>query len=150
LVRGVRQIATKGWYGDSHGHSLAARGIRGYHKSKMVDPMFFAVKQERTLPFNHISDMVKQNKTFTEMQRMHPGADKEDLRQRAIKAIAIRDADDTLTKLDKNGVDFSQKMAQESSYFKTRARDVLQDGQKRSFLQEEKAEILKKRIGEVA
>jgi hypothetical protein len=139
----------RGWYGDSQGHALAAKGIRRYNKQKLVDPVFYAQKNEKQLPFNHIMDMVQQKKTFTDMQRMHPDADKEDMRQRAIKAVAMRDADDTLTKLDKNGVDLSVKMAQQSTFFRMKANDALQDSQKRSLLKEEKAELLKKRMGEI-
>ena len=137
----------RGWYGDSQGHALAARGIRRYKKSKLVDPVFYATKQEKMLPFNHVMDMVKQKKSFYQMQKMHPQVDKEDIRKRAIKAVAMRDADETLTKLERNPVDLSVKMAEESPFFRMKAKDALSDMQKRSLLKEEKAEILRKRIG---
>lgn len=136
----------RGWYGDSTGHSLAARGIKLYNKSKssLVDPKFFAQKQQKDLPFDDVMDMVKENNTYYMMKSKHPNADPEDMRLRAIRALEIRDADDTLSKLDRNGVDLSVAMAKESSFFKMKAMDVINDPQKRSLLKEEKLNSLSK------
>ncbi|MBR9700415.1 hypothetical protein GOV11_00950 [Candidatus Woesearchaeota archaeon] len=139
----------RGWYGDSHGHSMAARGIRMYNKSKLVDPVFFAQKHESKLPMAHIIDMVRGKKSLQEMERMHPDADKEDLKRRALKGIEMVDADDTLTVLEKQGVDASVVMAEHRPVFKRKALEVLGDRQGRSFLSDEKAAVLKSRLGAI-
>lgn len=135
----------RGWHGDSRGHSLAARGISMYAKKK-VDPVFYARKAERKLPFSHIMGMVGQGKSFQEMKAMHPDADHEDLRQRAIRATEIRMADDTIAKLDEHGVDYSVAKAKSSKSFKKSAMSVLNSSVRRSLLKPEKAQALQEKI----
>jgi hypothetical protein len=135
-----------GWHGDSRGHSLAARGISMYAKKKMVDPVFYARKAERKLPFSHIMSMVGNGQSFQEMQRMHPDVDTEDLRKRAIRATEIRMADDTIAKLDEQGVDVSVAKAESSKSFKKSAKSILNSNVHRSLLKDEKAKALQERI----
>jgi len=135
----------RGWHGDSRGHSLAARGISMYAKKK-VDPVFYARKAERKLPFSHIMTMVAKDKSFQEMKIMHPTADHEDLRMRAIRAHEIRMADDTISKLDSQGVDYSVAKAASSKSFKKSALLVLNNNVRRSLLKPKKAIALQERI----
>lgn len=136
----------RGWYGNSQGHSLAARGISMYGKKKLVDPVFYARKNERKLPFSHIMGMRKKNMALNEMVRMHPGVDEEDLRMRAIRAEEILMADDTIAKLDRQGVDASEKMAKQSKTFRKSALFVLDNPARRSLLKPEKARALQEKI----
>jgi hypothetical protein len=116
------------------------------YAKKKVDPIFYARKAERTLPFSHIMGMVGKGLSFQEMQRMHPDVDQEDLRKRAIRATEIRMADDTIAKLDEQGVDASVEKAKSSKSFKKSAKAVLDDSSKRSLLKPEKAMALQERI----
>ena len=136
----------KGWWGNSQQHSLAARGIKLYAKKNKVDPMFLARKKEEALPFSHIVDMAKSGLTFDEMQRMHPSADSEDLRKRAIKAIEMREGSKALSTLDSQGVDVSVRMANANPKMKESMLNMINDKQKASFLPEVKAEMLQKRL----
>lgn len=81
-----------------------------------------------------------------EMVRMHPGVDEEDLRLRAIRAEEIIMADDTISKLDKQGVDTSVAMAKGSKSFRKGANFVLSCPARRSLLKPEKAKALQEKI----
>ncbi len=135
-----------GWYGNSAGHALAAKGIKVYNKSKLVDPVFFARKNEKQLPFSHIMSMARQDKSFQDMKRMHPNVDEEDLRLRGIKAYTMIDADDTLDKINKIGVDMLVKMADNNQLFKKRMMKQLSTTNTASFINEEKREALKRNL----
>lgn len=146
-----RQYRKKGgWYGDSAGHALAAKGIRRYNKpkQKLVDPKFFN-GVEKKVSFHEVSDMIDGQNTYMMMKGKFPDADHEELRRNAIKAVEIKDADDTLSKLDQNGVDLSVRMAEESRFFKLKAQGVLQDSVKRSLLPEEKVQVLRERMARI-
>jgi hypothetical protein len=134
-----------GWYGNSQGHALAAKGIRTSYnasKQKLVDPLFYARQREEQVPFQHISGMVRKGQLFAEMKRMHPDADPEDLRKRGIKALS----DSTLSSIDEQGVDSSVKLARFNAQLKRRMCSVLNDPQKASFLPEIKVKLLKERL----
>jgi hypothetical protein len=134
----------KGWYGESHRHSLAARGVttRRYAAQKLVDPVFYAAKQESEVPFIHCMAMVKKNTYFPEMERMHPDADRETLRLRAIKAYDAVHGSDTLSMLNRNGVDESVRLAQKNNSLRQRMIETLKDGQARSMLADVKVDSL--------
>lgn len=130
-----------GWYGHSREHSLAAKGVRIYAAQKLVDPIFFARKNEEEVPLSFVLNDVRQGKNFHQM-RMRYRADPEHLRQRGIRAIEMRDADDTLSTIDRQGVDMTKRMMQESPQFKERVYLAIKDPQKSSFLYPEKVRAL--------
>ena len=69
----MQKYKRSGWYGNSQGHALAARGVKLYaRKQTLVDPLFYAQKREETVGFSHIQDMARNKKTFEEMKMMHP------------------------------------------------------------------------------
>lgn len=142
----------RGWFGESTRHSLAARGMsqRRYAASKATslatEPIFYARKRESELPFSHISAMVKQGNSYQEMKEMHPDADHEDMRLRAIKAIEMRDMDGTLSMIDKNGVDKTVMMVKKNPRLKEKVKDVLDCRQRGSFIAPVKKEAILKRI----
>jgi hypothetical protein len=138
----------KGWFGNSHGHSLAARGIKIYaaKKTSLVDPLFYAKKHEAQVKFNDLLDDIREGKTYHELLKKYPDADKEVLRKRGIKAIETREGRDTLSMVDANGVDASVHMARNNPRTKERMHDVLHDYQKSSFLPTIKVELLKERL----
>ena len=136
-----------GWYGNSQGHALAARGVRLYaRKQTLNDPIFYAQKHEESVPMTHILDMVRSGETFDSIKRMHPDADQEDLRRRGIRAIEMSEGNGTLSMLDSNGVDLSVKMADNNPRLKQNMKETLADPQKASFLHSVKVEALKRRL----
>ena len=138
---------TGGWYGNSVGHALAARGMKLYaRKQTMTDPIFYAQKREESVPMAHILDMVRSGESFDNIKRMHPDADQEDLRKRSIKAIEMSEGNGTLSMLDSNGVDMSVNMAENSPRLKESMRETLADPQKASFLHSVKVDALKRRL----
>ena len=139
-----------GWYGDSGRHALAARGIstkRKYSASKQmlmrkpVDPAFYA-KREQSLPFMHLVTMVRQGKSYPEMQAMHPDADKEELRKRGIKAYEAVHATNALSTIDANGVDKNVELANKSKKLKQDMLEVLENSQSSTFIADVKANSL--------
>lgn len=139
----MNRYKKSGWYGNSQGHALAAKGVRTrYTASKLVDPMFYARQREEQVPFQHISGMARDGLTFQEMKAMHPEADVEDLRKRGVKALS----DSMLSTLSEQGVDSSVKLAMMNSGTKRRMCVVLNDPQKASFLPEVKVKFLKERL----
>jgi len=139
-----------GWYGHSHEHALAARGIRLYARKNQVlmEPLFYAQKQEEKVSFRTLMDEVQEGSSYQDLQRMHQDADKEDLRLRGIKAIEAREGSNMLSLLNKNGVDASVDMAKSNRQMKERMLETLNNRQKASFLQQIKVELLKKRLME--
>ena len=129
---------------------MAARGISLYAKKQtLVDPLFYAQKQEEQVSFIHIKGMVKEGLTFDRMKRMHPEADAEDLRLRGIKAVEALDGDNTISMLDRQGVDATVKIAEMNVLTKTRILKTLNDSQKSSFIPEVKVQLLRKRINDI-
>jgi len=143
-----------GWYGHSQQHSLARRGVRtavrrpSVLKSKLSDPIFLAKRRESALPFPELMQMVASGLTLQQMRERHPEVDADDVRRRGIRAIEAREGDNVLSKLDEQGVDDSVRMAKVSPTFRERAREVLDDSQKVSFIHPEKAMLLRKRLDE--
>ncbi len=139
----MNRYKKSGWYGNSRGHALAAKGVKLYaSKQKLVDPLFYARQREEQVPFQHINSMVREGKTFQEMKRMHPDADSEDLRLRGIKAFS----DSTLSMLNEHGVDSLVKLAKMNVQTKKRMCVVVHDQQKVSFIPEIKIKLLKERL----
>lgn len=138
-----------GWYGHRYEHSLAARGVKMKMKQQLVDPVFFAQKNEQMVPMSMIRSMVREGLTLSGMMRRVSSADKEDVRQRGIKAIEMRDADDTLSRIDTSGVDSLVVEAKQNPMFQRRVERVLSDSQKSSFLQDEKKRLLQLRLQEI-
>lgn len=137
-----------GWFGNPHGHALAARGIKLYAKKQqhLVDPLFYAKKNEEKVPFTHIKDMAREGSTFNQMMAMHPDADKEDMRLRGIKAIESVEGGNTLSTIDRNGTDTIMKMVEHTPRFAENTWQTLNDAQKVSFLPQPKVEMLKRRV----
>ena len=127
---------------------MAARGIRLYaaKKQTLIDPMFYANK-EKEIPSLHLKDMAQNKLTYHQMLAMHPKTDKEDLRLRGIKAIESVEGGNTLSQLNRMGVDMTVKMAKESRTFNANVVDVLKDRQKSSFLPVQKVQMLKEQVG---
>jgi len=144
----------RGWFGQSSRHSLAARGVvtsRRYSAEKPVsaalEPMFYARKRESDLPFTHILGMVRDKQSYSGMKSMHPDADHEDLRLRGIKAIEALEMDNTLSTVDKHGVDKNVSLAQSSPRLKSKMVSVLNNRQKGSFIADIKRDAILKRLG---
>jgi hypothetical protein len=131
-----------GWYGNSVGHSLAARGIRLYAR-KDKDAFFYAQKKEENIPMTEVSAMVRQNMTFAEMRENRPDVDSEVLRLRAIKVLDNQNGNNTLSFVNSSGVDESVRMAQSSRRFNDNLVSVLSDKQMSSFLPDIKIKALK-------
>jgi hypothetical protein len=140
----------KGWFGHSHEHAMAARGMKLYARKEqvLVNPVFYAQKREEEVAFNTILDEVRDGATYSELLRKHPHADKEDLRIRGIKAVESREGNNSLSTLNSNGVDASVHMAQHNQRTKEKMLETLNDHQKSSFLQVIKVDLLKKRLTE--
>jgi len=137
-----------GWYGNPHGHALAARGIRTYSSKKamLMDPIFYAKKREEEVPMWGVIDMVRQGKTLQEMKSAHPDADSTFLRDRGAKAIDQLNGNRVMVDMKSEGVDKLLNLAKEDGYYRKQMIDALSDRQKRSFIPEEKAVILKARL----
>lgn len=139
-----------GWHGDSKGHSLAAKGVSLYaKKSHLMDPVFAAKKSEEELPSSLIMQMVKDGMTFEQIKHEHPDVDSESVRKKGIKAVDACSGSNTMSTLDKNGVDMSVKIAKVNKNFRVSAQESLRDSQKSSYLPEIKAQLLKKHLGEL-
>jgi len=138
----------KGWFGDSHGHRLAAKGIRLYARKEQVfvDPVFFAKKREQAVGTYALASDVRDGLTFQEIVAKYPDAEREDLRKRGIRSVEMRTGDGTLTTLDANGVDATAKLAEGSLELRRKMLRVLADPQKSSFLHPQKVELLQERL----
>jgi hypothetical protein len=134
-----------GWFGNSQGHALAARGIRMYAAKRHVAEMFYVVKHEREMPSSDVAAQIRAGKLFFEIAGKHPGHE-EEIRQKGIKAVEALDADATLSTLDRQKVESIVLRAQMSPQFREKARGVLDNAQRRSFLKQEKATLLDERL----
>jgi len=135
----------RGWYGNSQGHALAAKGIKLYSK-KEPDSFFYAQKAEQLLSTTKLADLLKKGHTYNELVKKYPEADPEDVRKRGIKVLESREGTNTLSTLDGNGVDMSVSLAKTSSRFKENAMRVLHDKQMASFLPDVKIQALKQNM----
>jgi len=147
----VSKYRRGGWYGNPQGHAMAARGICTYASKNrlMMEPVFYAQKREEQVPFASIVDDVRTGSTFGEISRKHPDADREDLRKRGIKATEVVEGGNSLSMLDRNGVDQTVSLARSNPHIRHRMIETLNNKQKVSFLPEVKADLLKQRLGEL-
>lgn len=137
----------RGWFGDSHGHALAARGVRLYAKKDgYVDPMFYYNQQEEEMPYADLRYMVDKNMKYEEMCAQYPDADHVSLHKRAIQIIDGRAGSSTLRDMDAMGVDAISKMARVNPRFRYNCAKVLQDAQKASFIPGPKRALLQEKI----
>jgi hypothetical protein len=139
-----------GWYGNSQGHALAAKGIKLYAKKStpaLVDPVFYA-RRDKQISFDVILDAVSEGKTYHQIKQAHPDSDSEDLRLRGIKAYEMRSGSNTLSVIDKNGVDSTVRMTRHDPSFKERTNEVLADPQASSFLPVIKVQSIKEGISQ--
>lgn len=144
----IRRYGRSGWFGNSTGHALAAQGVKLYAKKStpsLVDPIFYA-RREKQVPFNHIVEMVKEGKTYSQIKQMHPEVDSEDLRASGIKACEARQGTNTLSVLNRQGIDATVRMAGHDPTFKERVHETLKDPQASSFLPSVKVMSLKERL----
>ena len=99
----------RGWRGDSARHSLAAKGVKtkqyAAQKARLMEPVFYAQKNETDVPMTHIITMVKKGTNYPQMRAMHPDADAESLRKRGVKAIDAVEGNNTMQTIDDNGID---------------------------------------------
>lgn len=126
-----------GWRGNPVGHSMAAKGISIYAarkpKRSLVDPLMFAHK-EKAAPFGSLMYAARMGKTFQELRGEYPDANPEDLRRSAIVAAEAVDADDTLTYMDKTGIDDAIRMAKAKPETRQRMLEILRSPSRRSYL----------------
>jgi hypothetical protein len=142
----------RGWFGHSHEHSLARRGIRKYNATKephLVDPLFYAKKREEKVSFTTLVEDARKGRTYDELVRKYPDVDKEELRVRGIRAVESRTGNNVLSQLNSNGVDESVRMAENNRWLKDKMYESLNDRQQSSFLQTVKIDLLKQRLREV-
>lgn len=135
----------RGWHGNSHGHSLAAKGIKLYAR-KEPESFFYAQKNEKLLSTTKLADLLKKGASYNEVKKAYPDADAEDIRKRGIKVLESREGNNTLSTLDRNGVDMSVTMAQSSSRFRESVKRVLGNKQMASFLPDVKVAALQKNM----
>lgn len=139
-----------GWFGDSHGHSLAAKGFKSRRADiKLVDPVFYVKKREDQVPFAEVMDAVRDRASFSVLKAEYPDADEEDVRRQGLRALDTRDGTDVLQTIDKNGVDDSVRLARMSPALRQSMIRALSDPQKMSYINQVKAESLRKRLGEL-
>ena len=139
----------RGWFGNSYGHSLAAKGMRMYARKDqmLMDPVFYAKKKEQQIPLERMMQGIREGKTFYNLVDEYPEADREDIRKKAIRVIDARDGHETLHMLDSNGVDVSVRMATLNPRLRLRMIGILDDRQKSSFLPDQKVQLLRGRLG---
>lgn len=136
-----------GWYGNSHGHALAARGIRLFaKKDNLVDPVFYAQKKEETVSTLELISEIRSGATFADLVKGHPDADQEDLRLRGIRAADSVEGNGTLSFINSNGIDVSVKMAEGNPHLRSQMLETLGDSQRKSFIQKQKADALEVRL----
>jgi hypothetical protein len=127
---------------------MAARGMRLYARkdSVLVDPVFYAKKREEQVSSFTLMDHVRVGDTYPNIVAKHPDADKEDVRIRGIKALDVRDGHETLSMINKSGIDESVRVAKENPRLKSRMLSVLSDAQRSSFIPVVKVELLRRRL----
>lgn len=136
----------RGWFGDSKGHSLAAKGVRLYSRKKELDNALFFAKQEQSIPTPDIHQMAIRGMTLDEMQRKYPDSDKEDLRRRGIRAVEGIDANNMLSLVESSSERMLLDMSAKDERFKKDVIKVLSDDQKSSFIHPAKVELLKAQL----
>lgn len=138
-----------GWRGNTHGHSLAAKGIRMYPARRRVSltaPVFYAQRRS-DIPMSDIMHMARDGKTFPEMmQELGKDYDQNDVRTAGIRAMGsyYADSDHVLERMDKEGVDRLLTEARRDAKYREEMTRVLDNRQKRSFLHPDKANALER------
>ena len=127
----------RGWFGNSQGHALAAKGMALYARKvpsrPLVDPMFY-VKKEEALPSSKLLEMLDEGMTLEEIKRVHPDFDEED-RKRALRSLDMRGGNNTLSTIeDTKSVDMLVKQAAVNHTLRANMKEALADKQKSSFL----------------
>lgn len=141
-----------GWFGNSQGHALAARGVRvrmyAARKQQVVlmDPIFYAHKQEQRVPYMVVVKCLQNGETYADLCNKYPEEDREELRERGIKALDMTNGSQVMSTMDKNGVDMCVNMAKHNERLKTQMKEALHNHQKCSFIPEVKATALKHRL----
>jgi hypothetical protein len=144
----TRYGVNKGWYGNSAGHSLAAKGIKLYAskpsklKTVLYDPIYYSQKTETLVPFTSIMDAVRQGKSYNQIKAEYASSDAEDIRLKGIKAIETMDGGSTISQMNRNGVDQTVVLANKNPKFKESVKEVLANPQKSSFLHPVKVKSL--------
>lgn len=147
----ISRYKRRGWFGDSQGHSLAARGITSrYHAKKRPaqEAIFFAAKEEG-VSASECAEMLRKGMTFDQMMQEKPDVDRETLRQRGIRAWESQHGNNSLSTIDRQGVDMSVRLAMLDPRMKRGMMRALQDRQGRSLIPDVKAVALEKRLQEV-
>lgn len=140
----MEKYKRRGWYGNSYGHSLAARGIKLYAKKNASQPMFFT-RQEEKVPLSLIREMIEEGLTYQDMLTMHESSDEKYLRHRGIQTIDGREGNNVLSSLyNDNEKVIARKM--QDDYFKKKVRNVINDRQKASFIPDAKLEVVKRYV----
>ena len=146
-----------GWYGNSYGHSMAARGMHLYARKstqELVQPLFYAQKNEQVVPTHQLLDDIRSGTTFQQLKSKYPDADSEVLRKKGIKAVDSWGGTRYLQTLDQQTVEQSLADVRMDPGLKFRYLATLESAQKRSFLPApkdngfDKVEMLKKRLEE--
>ncbi len=139
-------IRKGGWFGNSHGHAMAARGITLYAKKTKMDPLFYANKSEKDIPFAVVMDHVRKGQNYNTVKSQHPDADPEEIRIRGIKALETMDGSNTLSTINKNGVDETLQLAKNDKKFAEQVEVTLADDQRSSFIHPLKISAIKEGI----
>lgn len=135
-----------GWRGQSYEHSLTARGVRLYPaKKRLVDPVFLA-RKEQEVPYGEVSSDICAGMTYQQIVERYPGASKEEIRRKAIKAYEAKEADGTLSYMDRHGVEHLVRMAKLQPELKEKMQRVLSCSQGRSLMHQAKVDALRKQL----
>ena len=147
LLRRDDSMRRGGWFQNSDGHRMAAKGIKLYpdRKRVLVNPTFYA-KKEQALPLQQMIVSARQKKTYPELLQQYKDADPEEVRKKGIMANEMVDADNTLSYIDAHGVDATVRMAKLQPDLAKKIQNVLQNPQKRSFLHPVKVASLQKNL----
>jgi len=137
----------RGWYGNSQGHAMAARGVRLYAKKTpvMMRPLFYAQRAEQQAPVFEVREDVRNGLTFSEIRQKYPNADSDTLMKRGREAIDSLNGNSMMSDLSSpsHGVD---QLVQERPEIRSRVVEVLKNRQMRSFLPQPKVEALERRM----
>ena len=144
------KYARTGWFGHTHEHALAARGIKIYaaRKEQMMAPVFLAQRKEESLPSWKLREAIREGKTYPDVMRENALADKEDVRKRYMSVISDMTGNDVPVQIDRQGVDDTIRQAQHNSYFAEKVRDVLSDPLLASAYPAPKMAFLKQRMAQ--
>lgn len=123
----------RGWFGDSHGHALAAKGVRLYAKKTPKRDMFYQYMQRKRVPVDAMRTMIRKGVPYEEMKRAYPDVDAEELRLSAIREYDGTRGSNTLQLMNDVRVDTLEEMAK-NPRMKQAMMDVLNNRQGESLL----------------